>query len=358
VVTTTSDSGSGSLREALETANSNGDPSDVIVFSLEGTAPYLLSPLTPLPALNSGGVTIDGTSQHGYAGKPVFQIDGDFAGSADGIAITSGSNVIKGLSITGFDATPDSAGIRIAGSTASSNRVELSYVGVAPDGVTADGNSSGVVLAGSNNFIWGPHAGEGNVISGNAGHGLLIISGTSNQVWRNIIGGTAFGEASLGNGGDGIRIESGSFTNDIGTLDSGGGNVIAANGGAGVHVIGSTGNRISGNSIFANAGRGIALDEGGIPNDLGDADTGANGLQNSPVLTFTASGGGKLITRGTFSSTPDTSFRLEFFSSPATATSADAEGQIHISTQRITTDASGLASFRFVHDSSVAVWER
>ena len=67
-------------------------------------------------------------------------------------------------------------------------------------------------------------------------------------------------------------------------------NVVAHNAGPGVAIFGAgtTGNRLDGNSIHANEGLGIDLGLDGVTaNDLGappDSDTGANNLQNFPVL--------------------------------------------------------------------------
>src|SRR5439155_23562524 len=101
---------------------------------------------------------------------------------------------------------------------------------------------------------------------------------------------------------------------------AGAGNLISGNSGffwLGVLVNGGTGNSILGNSIFANGGLGINLgDHDGVTeNDLvpGDPDTGANNLQNFPVLTSAVTVGTTTTITGTFNSTPNHNFRIEFF---------------------------------------------
>ena len=64
VVTTTSDSGSGSLRQAILDANATNGL-DSIVFQIPGTAPFTITPLAALPAITDP-VVIDGTTQPGY----------------------------------------------------------------------------------------------------------------------------------------------------------------------------------------------------------------------------------------------------------------------------------------------------
>src|SRR5205085_8042449 len=119
--------------------------------------------------------------------------------------------------------------------------------------------------------------------------------------------------------------------NLIGGTTSGAGNIIAyskaipsSSSGAGVlvwHIDGGVpvySNAILGNSIFGNARLGIDLVNaqgawGVTPNDTGDADTGANNLQNFPVLQSATTGGGVVKVRGTLNSTPRKTFRIEFF---------------------------------------------
>src|SRR5581483_1871453 len=96
--------------------------------------------------------------------------------------------------------------------------------------------------------------------------------------------------------------------NTIGGTAAGAGNTIA-NERIAVQVIGSSGNAVLGNAM-TNDGVGILLDSDFHANDAGDADGGANGLQNQPVLTAA-----RPAITGTLTSTPNTKFRVEFFRS-------------------------------------------
>src|SRR5439155_7912517 len=105
------------------------------------------------------------------------------------------------------------------------------------------------------------------------------------RVQGNFIGTDVNGTAGLGNGGNGINIQD---SNDAIGATTGAGNVIAFNKGAGVFVTAGAGDVILGNSIFSNTGLGIDLGFTGVTaNDVTpptDADTGANNLQNFPVI--------------------------------------------------------------------------
>lgn len=67
-VTNLNDSGAGSLRAALQSANS--DPGSVITFSVAGTIPVV----TPLPDL-AAPTTISGTTAPGFSGTPVVAVN-------------------------------------------------------------------------------------------------------------------------------------------------------------------------------------------------------------------------------------------------------------------------------------------
>ncbi len=77
-VTTTDDTGAGSLRQAILDANANaGD--DIITFAI-GSGAQSIVLASALPQI-TGGLTIDGTSQPGYAGTPLITVGADWTGT-------------------------------------------------------------------------------------------------------------------------------------------------------------------------------------------------------------------------------------------------------------------------------------
>src|SRR6185295_16458800 len=79
-------------------------------------------------------------------------------------------------------------------------------------------------------------------------------------------------------------------------------------------------------------------------NDNGDGDTGANNLQNFPVLSSAVSSGGNTVLQGNLNSTPGSNFNIQFFSNPACDPSGNGEGQTFLGTASMTTDAQGNAN--------------
>ena len=142
--------------------------------------------------------------------------------------------------------------------------------------------------------------------------------------------------------------------NTIGGTALGAGNTIAFNSDRGVKANAGTGNAILGNSIFSNTGLGIDLGGDGVtPNDAADADTGANNLQNFPVLTSAVSG--STIIQGTLNSTASsTQFRLEFFSNTSCDPSGNGEGETFLGFTDVTTDGSGNVSFAVTFTATVS----
>ena len=92
---------------------------------------------------------------------------------------------------------------------------------------------------------------------------------------------------------------------------------------------------------------------GVTPNDPGDGDTGANNLQNFPLIASAVSGGGATTIHGTLNSTINTTFRLEFFSNTACDPSGHGEGETFLGFTDVTTDGGGNASFMVTFPTTV-----
>ena len=74
-VTDTNDSGPGSLRQSILDSNTDqiGGP-NTIDFNIVGSGPFVITPLFPFPIIMTS-LTIDGTTQPGFAGTPLIVID-------------------------------------------------------------------------------------------------------------------------------------------------------------------------------------------------------------------------------------------------------------------------------------------
>src|SRR5436190_22407225 len=97
-VTTTSDSGAGSLRQAILDAT-NG--TDTIEFQIPGSPPFTIMPTLALPRLTSP-VIINATTQPGYVDHPVVVLDGSLtAVGVVGLVVSvgGGGSTVRGLAI-------------------------------------------------------------------------------------------------------------------------------------------------------------------------------------------------------------------------------------------------------------------
>ena len=234
--------------------------------------------------------------------------------------------------------------------------VRGNYVGTDVTGTVAIPNQHGIEMGAPNGIVGGTLPGEGNLVSGNILNGIVISSQANPNgtvVLGNFVGTDATGTIGIpGQSIAGIVIETFSHGNVVGGAP--GGNVVAFNTGAGVYLPGGagtagTGNRISGNSIHSNTGGlGIKLNTASgdppAPNDAGDADDGANRLQNYPLITSAAIAGGNLTVSATLNSTPNSTFRVELFSNAACDPLGNGEGQSFVGFADVTTDGAGNAT--------------
>jgi hypothetical protein len=228
------------------------------------------------------------------------------------------------------------------------HKIVGNYIGTDITGTKAVGNgSAGGIQIGSakSNIIGGAGPGEGNVISGN-GLGLASVHSQRNIIIGNKIGTDVTGTMPLGNEKEGVFI-SVSAKNIVGGEAP---NIIAFNGRHGVGVFGPNAidNTITGNSIFSNGGLGIKLDSQSdiaTPNDDGDKDKGANGLQNYPVVASAVDVNGVTRITGTLSSKKNTTYVVDFYSSAVADPSGFGEGETFIGSTVVTTDRHRNAAF-------------
>src|SRR5262249_50684569 len=114
-------------------------------------------------------------------------------------------------------------------------------------------------------------------------------------------------------------------------------------------------NGILGNAVYSNGALGIDLGSNGVTfNDFQDPDSGANLFQNFPIVNFVTFSAGVLTVPGTLNSTPNTTFRLEFFGNSACDPSGSGEGQSYLGSLNVTTTAAGDASFTAVFPVSTS----
>jgi len=283
VVTSTADSGVGTLRQALlDAQNSDTITFDTAVFPPSAPATTYLT--SPLPGIGQGNLTIDASN----AG--VILDGGNIAQEtrAIGLQIGSNGNVIRGLQIVNFSGNGielrgqnntiggsrelgsgslgqgnllsgnQGRGVALLDAGTSFNTIVGNYIGTNVKGTAAWANWNGIHISGAsyNDVI-------DNLVSGNSGYGIELCctsDTTSNEISSNYVGTDASGAAALGNGSSGISVHSDASHNMIGPD-----NVIAHNTEDSIAVFSpdSMGNTIAQNSIHDNGGLGIHLFDGG-----------------------------------------------------------------------------------------------
>ncbi len=289
------------------------------------------------------------------------------ANGNDGVLLSDAGNMTVGGTASGSGNVISgnaNVGVELAGFGATFDLIAGNLIGTDVTGTVAIANAVGVELdSGAIGDQIGT-LGAGNVISGNAGDGILFSdrSTSGNRVQANLIGTEDDGVSPLGNQGDGVSIMAEPGNDAIGGTAAGAGNVIAYNAGNGV-VVGydsvtnqpSTGDSILGNSIYANALLGIELGTGGVVLNDSSGHTGPNLFQDFPVLTSVLTSGGTTTITGTLSGAADSTFDVEFFSNPAADPSGYGQGQTFLMDEFVTTDDNGNASFSFQTPSPVTV---
>lgn len=315
-VTNLNDSGTGSLRWAIESVNATIG-THTINFSISGT----ITLVTQLPTVTRNNTVIDASSQWQGSwpeGSPGIILNGTNL-NATRVGLTIGADYchVRGFHITNFSddeckamlitgsdnviggtgagmrnvVTNNKAGIRIHQS--SRNRIIGNYCGVAPDGLTAGGNDqSGIaVFSGYYNEIGGLTSEERNVVSGNTNAGITI-SGQYTMVRGNYIGTDKTGIGVIPNGDNGVTISA--RNNVVGGTEAGARNVISGNGWCGVEIRGATttdvliqGNYIgvdaTGSTTMGNENCGVYLCYSAHGNTIGGSVAGAGNVLSGNV---------------------------------------------------------------------------
>jgi len=241
------------------------------------------------------------------------------------LSISGVNDQLIGLGITGGTGGGQSGvlinsgatGTLIQNNTVYSNRANITFNN------NTSGNASAATITG--NVIRDSRETNADGIELNGGNSNLTIS--NNQILRNAgfgidyIGGVNTGNTITGNTFVGNGTQGGGQQSGIGLRSNGSNNNVISNNsfvnntGAGIVALpGTTSNVFSQNTFSGNgtnsaAGLGLAIDlmatgatgtngDGVSLNDNGDADTGANGVLNFPVITSATISNGNLVVKG------------------------------------------------------------
>ena len=289
-----------SLREALEVANAEPGLDRVVLAITDGLVGDVatIEPTSQLPTIADDDVHVDGTQMvgarcvEGNVPTVTVVLDGSAYAVPVGLFVSGERVTIRGLSAVGFTTTgfwldgyrsrlgcslaglrPDGTGLaNRVGVIVNDGRVEVgwpearnvisaneftgidafgdvdtlrvrnNWIGVGLDGVTAMPNPAlGIGLLGSDvfaAFIGGGNLNEGNVISANGDAGIEVRGAVQTWIWGNVIGLGADGATPLGNR-TGIKVSADADLTTIGlTPGTRFQNVISSNGAAAATVAG------------------------------------------------------------------------------------------------------------------------
>lgn len=311
-VTTTANTGAGSLRAAITSANADVNTPHTINFSIAAGSTILLS--SALPFISRTTI-LDATTATGYVANGVG-INIDCQNAAHGLRVENAANV----EIYGFNIYNATSGIYINGDVADGFKIgalnkrnfintsseyninidgadngfiKNNYIGTNAAGNAGTDVGDGILLVNSanNNTVGGTINGEGNLIGGGISTGVNIgsygglpVTGSSN----NIFYGNTFGGAGITINGWALWIDGDSDSNVIGGVLPGQANNMqnATNGNTanglgnlvvGINSIEALGNVVRGNNMDCGNGNGIVLND-------------ANANQAAPSITSFVNG--------------------------------------------------------------------
>lgn len=226
-VTTTADSGAGSLRQAILDVNAAGAGSHTIDFNIPGGGPHVITLTSALPAITRQ-VNIDASTQPGAsctAGSRALKVQVDFSSIINNRITLSGSSAgstIKGLTFT----NPVSSMFSV---TTANTTIACNNFGLNPDNTFSANTSTvqniTVTAAASSSVIGGSTEDDANVFANGA---ALSLNASSTTVRFNRFNILADGVTALASSGSvingagvnlsNIQISDNIFTSMIGAL--------------------------------------------------------------------------------------------------------------------------------------------
>ena len=309
IVTSTADSGPGTLRDAIEWANLQPAGTALTIdFNLPngvmasvgrpragiGGLAATISLSSALPTLTRADVTFDGRTQSGYSSDPlVFITNGGAAFTP--LTIAGTGCTILGLGFNDCDGTA----VRYL-STASGGTVQFCWFGLDDTGLVSSANGVSLRVEGG-----------GTVIGASDGVGMNRFGGATSASVQLIASGCAVASNVFGLGTDGTTalpsvdgVVIGGSNNQIGGDPGLEGNTIAnCTGSAVVVADGAVGNTIQGNGIHGN-GNGVVLQGTG------------NSAIPAPVLQLVTEASEQTTVRWTWSGGQTGPYHVEFYTTP------------------------------------------
>jgi hypothetical protein len=209
-VTNASDSGVGSLRQAILLANANPGH-DRVLFAIPGAGVRVIE-VAELPAITDP-LTIDGYTQAGArpnslqnGSDAVINVEVRNAANRNGengLVVQAGGCVIRGLALNGFlygaEAVFLKRGAAIKLEGPGGNIVEGNFIGTRADGQTAAPNAFGIELRSPGNIVGGTSPAQRNIISASRHSGVSIFFQPDNAIRGNYIGTDASGMVAVAN---------------------------------------------------------------------------------------------------------------------------------------------------------------
>ena len=240
--------------------------------------------------LNAVAGNYIGTDENGSSDIPngadgVSIIGGATQNTVGGLGGLTGNvianNVANGVDINGSNSN------YVENNWIGTNELESTSIGNGGDGVLVDGGQSNYIGDSVNN--------SGNVIANNEEDGVAVVASGSTRLQANWIGTDPSSDVAIGNWGRGVSVSDGSTSTAIGDAFDGHGNVIANNDEDGVAIDNSSGTSVGRNWIgtdknftatMGNGGNGVKIMNCSAANMIGSAE-----LSTGPIIVSNALNG-------------------------------------------------------------------